>query len=338
VLDVRLLGRSSADIPEDELRRLYCDQGLSTAQVARQLGWSDSAVRTRLVALGIPRRTPWARNAVDCEIDELRRMYVEEGLSTTAIAQLLGCSGVTILRRLVAAGIERRPDGGVQKYARHDFSGDPVEKAYLIGLRIGDLNVELKAERTILVKCTSTRSEQIELFRTVFERYGHVYTDEATLARRKRQSIGMQVALNLTFEFLLEKDDCVPDWILDGPDDVFFAFVAGYMDAEGYIQTYLSRGCYTPQAKVEIRSYDGILLDELAEELNRRGVICPPADVRVEAGYVNGAGVRTNGVTWGLGIFKRRSVLRLFERIDRHLRHPRRRRDMQRAVAALTTR
>jgi hypothetical protein len=331
-------GRPASEIPEDEVRRLYCDERLSTSQIARRLGWSDTAVRNRLIALGIPRRTPWARNAVACDIDEVQRLYVDERLSAMAISKQLGCSERSILRRLIAAGIERRPDGAVQKYARHDFSGDPAEKAYLIGLRIGDLNVELKAERTILVKCTSTRSEQIELFRTVFERYGHVYTDEATLARRKRQSIGMQVALNLTFEFLLEKDDCVPDWILDGPDEVFFAFVAGYMDAEGYIRTYLPRGYRTPQVRVEIRSYDGILLDELAEELNRRGVTCPPADVRVEAGYVNGAGVRSNGVTWGIGIFKRRSLLRLFERIDRYLRHPRRRRDMLRATEALNQR
>jgi len=37
-------------------------------------------------------------------------------------------------------------------------------------------------------------------------------TDEATLARRKRQSIGMSVALNETFAFLLPKQDAVPEW------------------------------------------------------------------------------------------------------------------------------
>jgi len=53
---------------------------------------------------------------------------------------------------------------------------------------------------------------------------------EATLARRKRQSIGMSVALNRTFDFLLPKRDAVPEWVLEGSDDVFFAFLAGYIE------------------------------------------------------------------------------------------------------------
>ena len=164
---------------------------------------------SRLVALGVPRRTPWARNAVECDPGELVRLYVEEGLSLSAIAKRYGCSLTTIWRKMQAAGIECREDGSTPRYVRTDFSGDLAEKAYLIGFRIGDLNVELHGN-TITVKCTSTRTEQVELFRQLFERYGHVYTDEATLARRKRQSIGMSVALNRTFDFLLPKQDAVP--------------------------------------------------------------------------------------------------------------------------------
>jgi transposase-like protein len=252
-------GRRGEDIPVAEVVRLYCDEGRSVEQIARELGWSTSAIYSRLVGLGIARRTPWARNAVECTIDDLRSLYVEERLSLSEIARRYGCSLTTIWRKLQAFGIACREGGSDPLYARHDFSGELAEKAYLIGFRIGDLNVELHG-RTVVVKCTSTRSEQVALFRDLFERYGHVHTDEATLARRQRQSIGMSVALNRSFDFLLPKQDCVPDWIRDGGDEVFFAFLAGYIDAEGYFHTYVRRRQPKPSACLEVRSYDAVLL------------------------------------------------------------------------------
>ena len=318
--------RSAGEIPEDELRRLYCAAGLSTIEVARVLGWSPSAVRTRLVQLGITRRTPWARNEVTCEVDELRRLYVDEQLSLSAIAAKYGCSLTTILRKLEAAGIPRRPDGGSPSYPRSDFSGNLPEKAYLVGFRQGDLHVALEGN-TIVVKCTSTRSEQVVLFRELFEQYGHVYTDEATVERRERKSIGMEVRLNRTFDFLLPKQDCLPEWVQTS-DETFFAYLAGYIGAAGYVRTYLPPGYQTLQVRVEVRSYDATLLDQLGTGLNQRGIVCPPAKIRVAAGYVNGYGVRSNGILWGLGLSRKDSLRMLFERIDPYLRHPRRRRDM----------
>jgi transposase-like protein len=313
-----------------EIARLYCDEGLSTAAIARELGWSASAIRSRLVALGIARRTPWARNAVSCDPADLVRLYVEEGLSLSAIAARYGCSLSTIWRKAQAAGIACREGGSGPQHERSDFSGDLAEKAYLVGFRIGDLNVEVHG-RTVVVKCTSTRSEQVDLFRELFERYGHVYTDEATLGRRQRQSIGLSVALNLSFEFLLPKQDAVPEWVLKGSDDVFFAFLAGYIDAEGYFHTYYQAHYQTPLACLEVRSYDATLLTRLGAGLNARGIGCAPARLRVRAGYTNGYGVRSNRDLWGLGVHRGESLRRLFEHIDPHLRHAKRRRDMIRA-------
>jgi hypothetical protein len=269
------------------------------------------------------------------DADELRRLYVDDGLSTSAIAARCGYSQRTVLRWLAEVGVERRADGGVQRYARIDFSGDSCEKAYLVGFRIGDLHVAPQAH-SVVIKCTSTRPEQIELFRLLFHRYGHVYTDEATMTRRHRQTIGMSVWLNRTFEFLLPKEDRVPDWALN-EDDAFFAFLAGYMDAEGYIRTYLPRDYMTPQVRIEIRSYEAHLLTQLAEGLNARGIVCPPAQLRVKAGYVNRYGVISRGDQWGVGVFRRDSLLRLFAAIQPFLRHPRRRRDMLTALRHLLT-
>ena len=266
--------------------------------------------------------------------EELRRLYMDEGLSLSAIAALHGCSLTTVWRHCQAAGIQCREGGSEPKYARADFSGDVAEKAYLIGFRLGDLHVAMEGSRTIVVKCTSTRSEQIELFRNLFMRYGHVYTDEAGLAKRQRQSIGMEVRLNTTFEFMVPKQDHVPEWIRDR-DETFFAFFAGYLDAEGYIRTYLPPGYKTLQVRIEIRTYDAKLLTTLGEELNKRGISCPAAQIRVLAGYVNGYGVTSNGEQWGLGVYQKESLERLFEKIEPHVRHRRRRQDMLTAWGVL---
>jgi AcrR family transcriptional regulator len=268
--------------------------------------------------------------------DELRRLYLDEGLSLSAIAARCGCSLTTVWRWLKAAEIPAREAGSHVRYARQDFSGNVREKAYLAGFRIGDLHVA-RDSHGVVIKCTSTRPEQIELFRLLFEQYGHVYTDEATMARRRRQTVGMSVRLNRSFDFLLLKEDRVPEWVLER-DDTFFAFFAGYMDAEGYVNTYLPRGYVTPQCRVEVRSYDAMLLDQLAAGLNARGIACPPARLRVQAGYVNRAGVRSNRALWGLGICRKDSLLELFARIEPYLRHGRRRRDMLDALANLLSR
>jgi hypothetical protein len=236
--------RASGEILAEDLERLYAVERRSIEAVAVLLGWSPSAVRTQLVKLGIARRTPWARNAVTCDVDELRRLY-EQGLTMTAIAAQVGCSLTTVWHKLTGAGVVARPAAAV--HARADFSGDLAEQAYLVGFRQGDLHVVWESASTVVVKCTSTRVEQVELFRALFERYGHVITDEATLARRARQSIGMEVRLNRSFAFLVPKADALPDWV-SRSDEAFFAFLAGYIDAEGYIKVSLPRGYRTPQA------------------------------------------------------------------------------------------
>jgi LAGLIDADG-like domain len=259
---------------------------------------------------------------------EVCRLYVEEGLSTKAIGVLLGHSEGVVRRRLIAAGIERRPSAQA-RFARRDFGGDPLERAYLLGFRLGDLHVA-PTQFSVVVKCTSTRPEQLELFRRLFGPYGHVYSDEATREGRVRQSVGMQVFLNRSFEFLLPKEDRVPEWVL-AEDEAFFAYFAGYLDAEGYVKAIPS------DLRVELRSYDRNVLRQFGEGLNERGITCPPASLCVAAGYTNRYGVRSNEDLWRLGIGRMDALHRLFTRIDPYVRHARRRRDMERAWATVTS-
>jgi hypothetical protein len=104
----------------------------------------------------------------------------------------------------------------------------------------------------------------------------------------------MEARLNLSFEFLLPKQDNIPDWIV-ASDEPFFAFAAGYIDAERVHQTCVPAGYSTPQGRLEIRSCDRHLLTQLGEGFNSRGIPCPPAALRVRAGYTNRYGVRSSG-------------------------------------------
>jgi hypothetical protein len=83
----------------------------------------------------------------------------------------------------------------------------------------------------------------------------------------------MQVALNVTFDFLLPKQDAVPGWILES-DEPFFAFLAGYIDAEGYFRTYLPTNQYSLAGRLEIRSYDSVLLGQLSGEFHKSRYLC----------------------------------------------------------------
>jgi hypothetical protein len=137
----------------------------------------------------------------------------------------------------------------------------------------------------------------------------------------------MYARLNRSFEFLLPKADEVPEWILT-TGDVFYAFLAGYIDAEGYIKVSLPRGYKTPQVRLEIRATDGNLLRTIATRLHHDGI-------RVVAGYVNKYGVRSTKDLWGLAVCRTDSLLARFARTDRYMRHGRRRRDMLTAWSLL---
>src|SRR5438105_15839354 len=103
--------RRIEEIPELDVVHLYCDERLSAEEIGWRLGWSRSAIVSRLIHLGIARRTAWARNAVNCDINEVRRLYVVERLSLTAVGVRLGCSERTIRRLLEAAGVARWATG-----------------------------------------------------------------------------------------------------------------------------------------------------------------------------------------------------------------------------------
>jgi transposase len=306
------------DLPEDLAREWYTGQQLSTAAIAERLGCSETAVRNKLAQYGIERREPWIHNAVKLSEDELRHLYEEEGSTLEAIAEAYDCSAATVSRKMSKFGITARPPWR-ERYPRHNFSGDPLEKAYLVGFRLGDLTVR-RAELSIEVIMTTTCQEQVDLMYKLFDHYGHVYEHH-----RPDTKIFMQVRLNDSFSFLIPKEDRIPDWVL-ADKECFFAFFAGYVDAEGSIQVD-RRGF----ARFNLNSYDKILLSQAQAKLVEAGVICPPLRLDVPAGRCNSYGIISPEDYWGFSVNKKTSLNILFARLSPYLKHHKRRQDLQRA-------
>jgi transposase len=95
---------------DNELRRCYLDEGLTTAQLAARYEVSATTAKRWLDKAGIPRRAA-GRSSRAPGSAELRRLYQEEGLSTTQIAQRYGVVQQTAHGWLRAAEIPLRPAG-----------------------------------------------------------------------------------------------------------------------------------------------------------------------------------------------------------------------------------
>ena len=94
------------DLDDKEIRKLYVEEELSTAQISEKLGASRTIIRNRLKKQGIKLRNKNIYDDLDDE--EIRKLYIEEGLSTYQISEKLGVSNMTIGNRLKKQGIKLR--------------------------------------------------------------------------------------------------------------------------------------------------------------------------------------------------------------------------------------
>ncbi|MEK9164777.1 MAG: hypothetical protein AAB342_05395, partial [Chloroflexota bacterium] len=114
----------------------------------------------------------------------------------------------------------------------------------------------------------------------------------------------------------------IPEWILEA-DDTLLPFLAGYTDAEGHF------GISGGKARFALASGDSEILKQAHVRLSKLGVICPPPYIWLKRGYVNSAGVTTHRDIWRLGVYRANSLSRLIKLLAPHLRHAKRRRDME---------
>jgi len=201
-------------------------------------------------------------NRLNLELESLKELYLNKNLSTYKIGKLLNCSASTVTNRLIEFGVPiKSPAIARMKYKKFDFDGEDEQRAYMIGFRIGDLNVYRVSENseTIVVRCHTTQSEQVEVINSLFSKFGRV---DDTI--RPSGHYYTNCFLNNSFKFLLPKDKSAWAWIKE--PKTRFAFIAGYTDAEGNF--IINQG----RARFKIDSYDKNVLDTISKWLNCVGI------------------------------------------------------------------
>lgn len=193
----------------------------------------------------------------------LQRLYVKDNLTPVKIGERLGCSFKTIRNRLKEYDISfKDPAYARVRYPKKDFSGSLAKKSYIIGFRIGDLNVYRKSlnSYTIVVRCHTTQKQQVILIRSLFESFGKV-----TISSHGGH-FHVNCFLNNSFSFLLKKDNSSWNWIKKENDIIILNFIAGYIDAEGNFTINQGR------ARFKIDSYDVSILKWISHWLKIFGI------------------------------------------------------------------
>ena len=100
--------------------------------------------------------------------EAFEELYIDKKLPMERIAEMLGVAPSLVFHWLHYFNIPIRRF----KYKKYDFSGDPKEKAYILGLVAGDLYTH-KHGRQIAVELTTTHPAMMDLFYSVFGNMEH---------------------------------------------------------------------------------------------------------------------------------------------------------------------
>ncbi|KKP81266.1 MAG: hypothetical protein UR81_C0003G0007 [Candidatus Levybacteria bacterium GW2011_GWB1_35_5] len=315
------------NISKNQLENYYLEKKLSTDAIAKIFNCNHVTVINYLKRFGIPRRPRLGnRQPVSTSREVLHDLYWNKKLSHKQIAEKLGHSRYGIQRWMKIYGIKSRDLSTIfTKYPKSDFSNNLNEKAYLIGFRLGDLNV-YKVNRLIQVRCSTTILEQADLMKNLFKKYGNVH-----IVKAKRGTYEITILLNNSFSFLLPKKDKIEGWILK-KDTCFLSFLAGYADAEGsyYLRKpykYLDRNSRYDWGVFEIQTYDKNIISTINRVLKNLGIICTFSKSR-SAGYIDKRGVRTNKDCWRVTVAKKQSLWNLIKILIPYHKHKKKLKEM----------
>src|SRR5712691_5352633 len=147
---------------------------------------------------------------------------------------------------------------------RKTFAEDQNERAYLCGLRAGDLNSSWNSRDTIRTRLSTTHPAMAELFFRTFEKYGRCKMTPDKAYIRGHYCWKFSVYLDPSFAFLVKKPNQIPD-----TSGLFYPFFGGYSDCEGCWCVYNDKG--SASVAFVIESKDRRILRESAVELGGRG-------------------------------------------------------------------
>lgn len=300
-----------------QLIELYVRQKLSTEAVAKELGCNHVTVLNYLKKYGFPRRSKLGnRKSVSIDKETLINLYHNKKLTQKQIAQQFGHSRFGIQRWMKIYGIKSRNDSQSHtKYPKKNFNGDLIEKAYMIGFRLGDLNV-YKVHELIQARCSTTKMAQVNLIKNLFKQYGNVHIWKAI-----RGTFEIVALLDKSFNFLLPKFDLIDEWIMNN-GKYFLSFLAGYADAEG---SYYMRKPYYKNAQsgwgiFEIDTYDENIIRGIWSRLKTLNIEASFSKSRSE-GSVDKRGIKTNKDVWRLTVSKKQSLWNFIKMLEPYHRH-----------------
>lgn len=232
-------------------------------------------------------------------------------MSTREIARQLGIGKTTVLRWLRRYKIPVRKHSS-PKYSRRSFSSDKIEKAYMLGLRAGDLYAR-NICRTIAVSTGSTHPAMIKLFYEIYGRYGRCNKISCKNKSLRSYCWKLYCYFNKSFDFLIRKPLRVPK-----RNNLFYSFLAGYADADGswVIEGKKERVYFV----FEIGSENAKLLSQIKEKLVKNG--CHPSltSIKKKENEVDRSS-DTNKSFHILSLTRRKEVIYLAERILKYSRH-----------------
>lgn len=313
-------------LKKKDLKKLYWEKNLNTLKIGRIFNCAQRTIQIRMRELNIPLRPQY--NKLTIPKKELFQLYIKQRLSSRKIAKIYNCAYSTIDSKKRKFGFPIRTLANAHITTdRKPFSGNKIEKAYLLGLAFGDLRVRkiYQNSETIHIDCGSTKMDQIRLIEPLFKKYGRVWISKPN----KENKIQIECSVDLSFKFLLENNKGkMPQWILE-KKEFFAAFLAGFTDAEGSI--FISNG----MASYALANYNHHLLNQIYHHLNRLNIDLKPPKVGRKKGaqFINkGKMYKTNGNYWVLSVNKKSSLIKLFNLIKPYIKHAKRENDIKRAL------
>lgn len=317
-IPIRSLSEACIKIPitKKQLETWYFKNKLSMNEIAKRLGCTPSAIVYKFQKFEIKSRGNLGLRK-PLKITKKGLIYhYNRKLSLAKIARIFHCSEGGLERKFKKFGLKSRGNSNrACKYKKFDFSEDPIEKAYLIGFRLGDLNV-YNLTNIIQARCSSTINCQIQLIKKLFSPY-----TTAHVRKEKRGTIEIVCLLNKTFSFLVPKEDKIPEWILENKF-FFFSFFAGYTDAEGSFY-FLKPGKHgkTPIASYGIQTQDKQIIYKLWKNLQKHEITTPPPIISRKAGRISPDGKRNNKDMWRIGVCRKKSLWNLIHLLKPYLKH-----------------
>lgn len=215
------------------LERLYDREHRSSKEIADRFGCGETTVLRALHEHRIPIRSK-RDYRLEIPREDLKQLYIDEGLTEEEIAQQFNCTQRTISRRLIELGIPTRGVGPVAIYTVPSslLASWTENLAYAIGLIATDGNL---SKDSVQVEFISTDRELIDLYCSALGLTG-IYISSTSYPLRKTWHKAR--VSDRTFYAFLKSIGLTPRKSktlgpLEIPDQWFRDFLRGTLDGDG---------------------------------------------------------------------------------------------------------